>query len=116
MVALDGTQFAKTGYITGGTSQGMEANARRFDDGAVQQLKQVPAEDWITVVNIALPAPDRRSGPRSKPEAWGLSGSMADIKFRLQGRAGIVPVAEQHRPSASRVHQCARPQRCKEAP
>ena len=54
VVALDGTQFAKSGYITGGHSQGMEANARRFDDGAVQQLKQVCDQTGSKLMDFAL--------------------------------------------------------------
>ena len=45
VVTVDGTQFAKSGYITGGHSQGMEANAKKFDAGLhakqVKELKQV---------------------------------------------------------------------------
>ena len=45
VVTLDGTQFAKSGYVTGGYSQGMEANAKKFDEGLhakqVKELKQV---------------------------------------------------------------------------
>ena len=54
MVALDGTQFAKSGYITGGQSQGMEANARRFDEGAVQQLKQVRHLMFLSTTSVCV--------------------------------------------------------------
>ena len=47
VVTLDGTQFAKSGYITGGHSAGMAASARRFDEAAhgrqVKELKQARA-------------------------------------------------------------------------
>lgn len=41
VVALDGTVFAKAGLITGGTSSNMEARAQKWDEKAMQELRQV---------------------------------------------------------------------------
>lgn len=41
VVSLDGTQFTKAGLISGGHSINAEKNARRFDDQALEGLKQV---------------------------------------------------------------------------
>lgn len=41
VVALDGTVFAKAGLITGGTSSNIEARAQKWDEKAMQELRQV---------------------------------------------------------------------------
>ena len=41
MVALDGTLIAKAGFITGGLSGNETARASRWDDAALEKLKQV---------------------------------------------------------------------------
>ena len=43
VVALDGTVFAKAGLITGGTSSNIEARAQKWDEKAMQELRQVCA-------------------------------------------------------------------------
>ena len=49
VVALDGTLIAKAGFITGGLSGNETARASRWDDAALEKLKQVCARDTATV-------------------------------------------------------------------
>ena len=58
VVALNGTFFnGKSGNIAGGYSTSMEKNARRFDDHALEALKQVSAAfTWAALWRRALQA------------------------------------------------------------
>lgn len=56
VVSLDGTVFAKAGLITGGTSSSMDARAQRWDEKAVQDLRQVRECCSVTLVACGNPA------------------------------------------------------------
>ena len=100
VVALDGTIINKAGIITGGMHSGLEARAGQWDQGAVDDLRQVrdatragvmPVCVWRGVMSVPQPSrgrcatdpaaalpdplppyppPTPRSGTRRLPRRW----------------------------------------------